>query len=226
MDGLGAQRAFEAAADNEHGSAVREGPQCEHEACVLARRSAETVGQALAHEIERGPGLMQRRRFGHAVEEDFVGMSMPEGKLKVALDGLAKRAGAAEHGEKIFSGLQAESFQDVVAVAVALVDGGGGGAGGLGHGTHGQRLFAAASPQARGGVEDTLFQVGIGMTGQISSTITKLLLAQRIVNAVYFTYTQQLTTSQAGPAGSEKQGSPPKRIPGPACVHFNIHEEQ
>src|SRR5579863_6145380 len=140
---------------------------------------------------------MQGRRFADRIEKKFVGVTVAEGEVEVAMDRVAQGAGAAERGEKIFSGLQAESLQDVVAVTVTLVHRGGGRAGRFGHGTHGQRFFAAAGPQTRSGGKDALFQFGIGMTGQISSrsrfkvSIRRidLLLVQRIVNAVYYTYT-------------------------------------
>ena len=169
VNGLSAQRPLEAAADNEHGGAVREGPEGEHDTGVLEGRPAEALGEPLAHEIERRPGLVQRGRLGHSIEKNFIGVAVMEREFEVALDGLAQGAGAAERGEKFGAGLQAQGFQNVVAVAVAFVDRRSGGAGGFGDGTHGEGLFAAAGPQARGRVENALFQAGIGLTGQCAS---------------------------------------------------------
>jgi hypothetical protein len=139
---------------------------------MFAGRSAEALGEAVAQEIEGGPGFVKGGRFGNAVEKDFIGVTLFEGEGELPLDRLAEGAGAAERGEEVSSGLQAQRFQDVVAVTIAFVDCGRGGSGGFGDGAHGEGFFAAAGPQARGGVEDALFQIRVGMTGQISSRKT------------------------------------------------------
>ena len=79
---------------------------------------------------------------------------------------LGKSADAAERGEEFGAGLQAQRAKQVVAVTIALVNGRRGGAGCFGHGTHGERLLAAAGPQSAGGGEDALFQLRIWLSGQ------------------------------------------------------------
>jgi hypothetical protein len=136
---------------------------------MFSGRAAEALGEAIAQEIERGPGLVQGRRFGDAVEKDFIGVAVGEGEREMPLDCLAQSASSAVGREEIFSGLQAQRFQDVVAMTITLVHRGRGCTGGSSNSAHGERFFAATGPQARGGVEDALFQFGVGMAGQISS---------------------------------------------------------
>jgi len=172
---LGAQHAFKPSSDNQHGGAVHQGPEGQHEAGVLARGSAQTLRQALAEEVERGPRLVEGGGLSDAIEQNSVGVAMGEGELELPLASLAKGTGAAECGEQIIADLQAESVKNVFAVMVALVDGGGGGAGGFGHGAHGERFFAAPVPQPAGGVENALFEFRVRLSGhQPPSTSARL----------------------------------------------------
>jgi len=166
VEHLGAERAFHAATDHERGGAMHQRPQREHEAGVLAGRATEALGDALAHEIERGPGFVQRRGFGKAVEEHFESVRMLEGEIEVAFAGLGERAGRAHGGEEIAASLQADAAEKIFAVTVAFVDSGGGGARGAGYGAHGEGFGSAASPQPAGDVENALFEFRIGMPGQ------------------------------------------------------------
>ncbi len=169
MHGLCAENAFEAAADDEHGGAVHERPDCQHDAGVLARSASQALGDALAHEVERRPGLVQGRRLADAVKQHLVGVGVFEGKLEITEHGLANRAGAAECGEKIFASLGAQGAENIVAVAVALVDRGRRGGGRFGDGAHGEGFLAAAGPQARGSVENLLLQFRVRMPGHFAS---------------------------------------------------------
>src|ERR1700726_2872256 len=117
---------------------------------------------------------MQRRRFTHAIEEHFVGVTVFECELQVTLEGLAQRARPLQCGKQFPPRLKAESAEKVVAVAIALVDRGRSGAGRLGHGAHGERLFAPARPQPRGRTEDSLFQIRVGMPRQVASDNERL----------------------------------------------------
>lgn len=176
MEHLGAERAFHAAPDHERGGAVHQRPQREHEAGVLARRATETLRNALAHEVERGPGFVQRRGLGKGVEEHFEGVGMIEGEMEVAFAGLGERSGRTHGVEEIAASLQADAAEKVFTVAVALVNRGGGSARGAGYGTHGEGFGSAAGPQAAGDFENSLFEFRIGMPGQrlASSASTSL----------------------------------------------------
>jgi len=146
VEHLGAERAFHSAPDHEHGGAMHQRPQREHEASVLAGRATEALSDALAHEIERGPGLVQRRRLREAVEEHFESVRMLEGEIEVALAGLGERAGRVHGVEQIATSLQPHAAEKVLTVTVALVDRGRGGARGAGYGAHGEGFGSAASP--------------------------------------------------------------------------------
>ena len=91
---------------------------------------------------------MQGGRFGHAVEKNFVSVTVLESEIELSLDGFTQSAGAAERGKQIAPGLDAQGAENVVAMAVAFVYGGCGGAGRFGNGTHGQSFFSSARPQA------------------------------------------------------------------------------
>ncbi len=148
MDGLRAQRAFETTSDDQHGGAMHERPDREHQAGMFAGCSSKALRQALAHEIERGPWLVQRRRFADGIEKDFIGVGVSQREFEVALDGVAESASTAEGSEERFASLQPQCSQDVVAVTIALVDRGRGGSGGFRDSPHGEGFFAAAGPHA------------------------------------------------------------------------------
>jgi hypothetical protein len=80
---------------------------------------------------------VQGRRLGESVEEHFVGVTMLEGEIEIALAGLREGAGAAEGGEEFDTGLDAHSAENIVAVLVTLIEGWGSGAGRLGYAAHG-----------------------------------------------------------------------------------------
>jgi len=143
---LRAQWAGNASSNHEHRGAMHERPNRKHKASALAGSSAEALGEALAHEIERRPGLVQGWRLGECVEEHSVGVRMFEGEFEIALAGLRDGAGAAEDGEEFDASLDADGAENIVAVAIALVDGRSRGARGLGNAAHGECLFAAARP--------------------------------------------------------------------------------
>lgn len=166
MNGLHAQSALEAAPNNQHSRSVHEGPKAEHKASVFTRRTSQVFGYAASQEIEGGPWFMERRRLANAVEQDFVRVGMVQGEFEIALDRLAESARVADSGVEFASGFQAEAEEDVVAIAVALIDRGRSRAGRLGDGTHSEGLFAAASPQARGALKDALLQIRIGLPWQ------------------------------------------------------------
>jgi hypothetical protein len=174
VEHLGAERALDAAPDHEHGGAMHQRPQREHETSVLAGRATEALSDALAHEIERGPGLVQRRGLREAVEEHFESVRMLNGEMEVAFAGLGERTGGAHGVEEIAASLQAHAAEKVLAVTVALVDRRGGGARGAGYGAHGEGFGSAASPQPAGDFEDALFEFRIRMPGQrlVSSAST------------------------------------------------------
>lgn len=148
MDGLRAQRTFKASANNEHGGAMHERPQRQHQAVMLARRAADFFGEPFAHEVERGPGLMKRRRPAYSVKEHFVSVTMLECKLELAVDRVTQALHPAKRRKQFAARSQTQAFQDVVAIAEALVNRGRGGSGGLGDGAHGERFFSSARPQA------------------------------------------------------------------------------
>ena len=166
VEHLGAERTFHAAADHEHGGAMHQGPQREHEAGVLARRSSQTLGEMLAHQIERWPWLVQGGGFGEPVIEHFVGVTMLKGKLEIDLASLGQRVRAAETGEEFVARLDAQCPKNIVPIAVALVNCGSGGAGGLGDGAHGKSFFSAPGAQPAGGFQDALFKCRISLSGQ------------------------------------------------------------
>ena len=145
VEHLGAERTFHAAADHEHGGAMHQGPQREHEAGVLAGRASEALGNALAHEVERGPRFVQRRGFGKAIEEHFESVWVLESEMEITFAGLSDGAGRAHGVEEIAASLHAHATEKGFAITVALVDGGGGGARGPGHGAHGEGFSPAAS---------------------------------------------------------------------------------
>src|ERR1700734_2871991 len=148
-------------------------PHREHKPSVLAGSSAEALGQTQAHEIERGPGFVQRGRLGESIEEHLVGVGMLKSKLEVAFAGLSDGPGAAEGGEEIDAGLDADRAENIVAVVVALIESRSGGAGRAGDAAHGQRLFAAPRPKPAGGVEDALFELRISLPGQRPASISR-----------------------------------------------------
>jgi hypothetical protein len=91
---------------------------------------------------------VQGRGLADAVEQHFIGVGTLEGKLEITEYGLAKRAGAAEGSEKIFAGLYAQGAENIVAIAVPLVNCGRRSGGRFGYRAHGQGFLAAAGPQA------------------------------------------------------------------------------
>ena len=58
VDGLSTQDSLELPADDQHGGPMHEGPHRQHESRVFTGFAAETFGDTLANEIERGPGLV------------------------------------------------------------------------------------------------------------------------------------------------------------------------
>src|SRR6202140_117158 len=119
---------------------------------------------------------MQRRRFTHAIEQHFIAVTVFEGELQVALNGMAQSPRLAHCGKQFAPRLKAESAENVVAVAIALVDRGRSGAGRLGHGAHGERFFAPARPQPRGRTKNSLFQIRVGMPRHVASDNERLFL--------------------------------------------------
>jgi hypothetical protein len=117
---------------------------------------------------------MQGRRPADAIEQDFIGVAVFERKLQLPLDGIPQATGGPETGEQLASGSQAQAPQDILSVAEALVNRRRGSSSRLGYGAHGQRPFSAASPQTRCCGQDALFNVGIGMAWQFSSSKTRL----------------------------------------------------
>lgn len=141
---------------------------------MLAGRAPEALSYALAHEVERRPGLVQRRGLGEAVEEHFESVWMLEGEMEVALAGLSEGAGRAHGVEEIAASLQAHAAKEIFAVAVAFVDCGGGGARGAGNGAHGEGFGSTASPKPAGDFENALFEFRIRMPGQrVASSASK-----------------------------------------------------
>src|ERR1700689_2945703 len=128
---LRAQWAGNASSNHEHRGAMHERPNRKHKASVLAGSSAEALGEALAHQIERWPGLVQRWRLGKCVEEHSIGVRMFEREFEIALAGLRDGAGAAEDGEEFDASLDADGAENIVAVAIAFIDSGSRRAGGL-----------------------------------------------------------------------------------------------
>src|ERR1700680_3835481 len=117
---------------------------------------------------------MQRRRFTHAIKQHFIAVTVFEGELQVTLNGMAQRARLAHCGKHSPPRLKAESAENIVPVAIALVDRGRSSARRLGHGAHGERLFAPACPQPRGRTENSLFQIRVGMPRHVASDDERL----------------------------------------------------
>src|SRR5579864_8185747 len=99
MNGLGAECAFKLAADNEHRRAMHQRPERKHETRMLPWASSQTLGQTFTQEIERGPGFMQRRRLAHAIEKNFIGVTVFQSEVEVTLKGVAERPRLAEGGK-------------------------------------------------------------------------------------------------------------------------------
>src|SRR5882762_1480564 len=145
---LRAQCALRAPPIYQHGRAVHQCPQGEHESGMGTRRSTQAPSQTMAKEVERRPGFMQGRRLGNSVEQYSIRFTVPKGELQVSLAGLRQGAGEADFMEEFLAGLQAQGAENVLAVAEALIHGGGGRAGGFGHRAHGERFLAASGPQS------------------------------------------------------------------------------
>src|SRR3981189_3230352 len=82
---LYSQRASSPSPDDQHGSAMHQRPERQHKAGMVARRSTQLLRKTLAEQIERGPGLVQRRRLCNSVEENLVRMAALEGEFQIAL---------------------------------------------------------------------------------------------------------------------------------------------
>src|SRR5450432_1784786 len=105
------QRTLGAPANHQHSGAVHESPEREHEPRLVALGSAEAFRQALAKEIERGPGLVQGRELEGAIEEDAVDVVVFEREFQIAAAGLGEGAGGGEGLEKVLAGLAADRAQ-------------------------------------------------------------------------------------------------------------------
>jgi hypothetical protein len=114
---------------------------------------------------------VERGRLGESVEEHFVGVRILQGVLEIALAGLGERAGASEGGEELDAGLDAQSAENIFAIAVTLIEGRSCGTGGLGDAAHGKGFFAAPGPEPASGVKDTLFQLRICLSGQRPASV-------------------------------------------------------
>src|ERR1700686_2621073 len=162
---------------------------------------------------------MQRRRFTHAIKELFVGVTVIQRELQVTLEGLAQRARLAHCGEQFPPRLKAESAENVIAVAIALVDRGRSGAGRLGHGPHGERLFAPARPQPRGRTENSLFQIRVGMPRHVASDNERLFLQGQAARESVFEFPPSPSYFRAKPVYfSTRMNSPVEALT--ATVNF------
>jgi hypothetical protein len=103
-------------------------------------------------------------------------VGMLHGKLEIAFAGLGEGPGAAEAGEKFGASVEADGAENIIAVVVALVNGGGGGAGRIGDAAHGKSFFAAPGPQPAGGVKDAFFELRICLSGQRPASVLPGLL--------------------------------------------------
>jgi hypothetical protein len=133
---------------------------------MLPGSSSQALRKPLAQKVERWPRFVQGRELGELVIQDFVGVPVLEGKFEISLASLRHRAGLSKGGKKLGAGLETQSAENIVAIAIALVNRGCGGAGSLGDGAHGQGFFSALGPQAAGRFQDALFELGIGLSGQ------------------------------------------------------------
>jgi hypothetical protein len=114
---------------------------------------------------------VQGWRLGKSVEEHLVGVGMFEGILEITFAGLSKGTGAAECSKEFDAGLDAYGSENILAVAIALVECRSGGAGRLGHAPHREGLFSAPVPQPAGGVEDALFELRVWLSGQRPASV-------------------------------------------------------
>src|SRR4051794_36765684 len=113
-------------------------------------------------------------------------MCVLQREFQLFLDCVAQRPGAAQGRVEFPARLESQRAQNVIAVAIALVNGWGSRSRSAGYGPHRERLFAAAGPQPRGCAENALFQVRIGMPWHCSFLPTaRSLLALCIINVVY-----------------------------------------
>jgi hypothetical protein len=146
-------------------------PQREHQASVFTRSSAQTLGETLAHEIERRPGFVERRRLREAVIEHLVGVGMLHGELEITLAGLGERSGAAESCEELDAGLDAYGAENIFPIAVALVERGRSSSGDIGDAAHGKRFFASPGPEPAGRVENAFFKLRICLSRQTPASV-------------------------------------------------------
>ena len=110
---------------------------------------------------------MQGWRFRNPIEKYFVGVTVFESKVEMTLKGFAKSARSTERGKQFATGPDAQGAKNVVAVAVAFVDSWRRRAGRLGYRSHGERFFSAARPQPGRCGENALFEIRVGMPGQL-----------------------------------------------------------
>lgn len=149
VNGLHPQGTFETTPDDEHGRSMHQGPDCQHETAVLPGASAQLSGQALAHQIEGRPRLVQGRRLAYSIKQNLVTVCIFEGKFQVVLNRIAQVSRGTNGVKQLTSRFNAQRATDIIAIAIALINRWCGCAGSLGHGTHGKRFFAATRPQAR-----------------------------------------------------------------------------
>lgn len=114
---------------------------------------------------------MKRWRPGESVEENSVGMGIFEGIFKIPLTGLDKRPGAGQSGKEFDASVDAQGSENILAVAVTLVDGGRGSTGRLGDATHGEAFLSPAGPEPARGVQYALFKLRIGLSGQRPASV-------------------------------------------------------
>lgn len=133
---------------------------------MLPGSSSQALRKPLAQKVERWPRFVQGRGLGELVIQDFVGVPVLEGKFEISLASLRHRAGLSKGGKKLGAGLDTQSAENVVAIAIALVNRGSGCAGGFGDGSHREGFFSAPGAQPAGGFKNALFKCRISLSGQ------------------------------------------------------------
>ncbi len=125
---------------------------------MLPGTSSQALSQTLAQQIEGRPRFVQGRRLGEVVVQDLVGVAVLKGKFEISLASLRHRARLSKGGKKLGPGLETQSAENIVAIAIPFIERGSGGAGGFGNASHGQGLFATLRPQSAGSFQDALFE--------------------------------------------------------------------
>lgn len=179
------------------GGAVQERPKLQCEFGVILGGAAELPRRHLLDKSEVGTGFADGARLasssagrqGAGVRvKQLIIMRHFQRVLDVGFGHLLQGIATGKFMPDASGDAQQQSAQKVLAIVEAAVDGGGVRFGSARHGTHGKGALSASPPEHVGGMEDALFEAGIGLPGHGSSISGRgRFAAQDSIDNVYIT---------------------------------------